>query len=177
MATPTKKKTASTGSRTSAKSSASAKSPSKTTAKTAVKSSASKSATARSTTTTSPRSVNRGTATSSRSSANSNTARSTDDSMLMEFFVDGIKDIYWAEKALLKALPKMKKAATSPELQAAFQDHFDVTALQSERLEQVFQLLGKPARAKKCEAMEGLIKEGESIIEDTEKAPPPAMSV
>ena len=89
--------------------------------------------------------------------------------MLLELFTDGIKDIYWAEKALIKTLPKMKKAATSPELQAAFQDHLEVTTTQATRLEQVFQLLGTPAKAKKCEAMDGLIKEGESIIEDTEK--------
>ncbi len=94
---------------------------------------------------------------------------SNDSSMLLELFTDGIKDIYWAEKALIKTLPKMKKAATSPELQAAFQDHLEVTTTQATRLEQVFQLLGTPAKAKKCEAMDGLIKEGESIIEDTEK--------
>ena len=88
---------------------------------------------------------------------------------LMELFVDEIKDIYWAEKQLLKTLPKMQKAATSPELANAMGEHLEVTRGQVARLEQVFELLGKKAQAKKCDAMEGLAKEGESIIEDTEK--------
>ncbi len=90
-------------------------------------------------------------------------------SALMEFFTDELKDIYWAEKHLVKALPKMKKAATSPELQEAFESHLEQTKTHVERLEEVFEILGKKAQAKKCDAMEGLVKEGESIIEDTEK--------
>lgn len=90
------------------------------------------------------------------------------DSMLREFFEDELKDIYWAEKHLVKTLPKMMKAATSSELKTAFQDHLDVTKTHVTRLEQVFEAMGKKAQAKKCEAMEGITKEGESIIEDTE---------
>ena len=88
--------------------------------------------------------------------------------MLEDFFVDALKDIYWAEKALTKALPKMQRAATSEELKTAFEEHLAQTEEQIQRLEQVFEILGKKPQAKKCEAMEGLIKEGESIIEETE---------
>jgi ferritin-like metal-binding protein YciE len=91
------------------------------------------------------------------------------DNLLEEFFVDEIKDIYWAEKHLIKTLPKMKKAATTPELQQAFADHLEVTREHVTRLEEVFELLGEKAVAKKCDAMEGITKEGESIIEDTEE--------
>jgi ferritin-like metal-binding protein YciE len=89
--------------------------------------------------------------------------------MLQEFFVEELKDIYWAEKHLVKALPKMQKAATSEELATAFEDHLAVTEEQVSKLEQVFELLGEKARGKKCDAMEGLVSEGESIIEDTEE--------
>lgn len=91
------------------------------------------------------------------------------DSELHKFFVDGLKDIYYAEKAILKALPKMKKAATTEELQDAFQDHIEVTEGQVARLEEVFGLLDEKASGKKCEAIEGIIKEGESIIEETDE--------
>lgn len=94
---------------------------------------------------------------------------SSDTSKLQEFFIDSLKDIYWAEKHLVKALPKMAKAATSSELIAAFEDHLNVTEEQVARLEEVFMLLGKKAVAKKCDAMEGLVKEANSIIEETEK--------
>lgn len=86
---------------------------------------------------------------------------------LRALFEDELKDIYWAEKALTKALPKMAKNATSDDLKNALNDHLEVTKEQVARLEQVFELLGKKAQAKKCEAMAGLIKEGEGIIEDT----------
>lgn len=86
-----------------------------------------------------------------------------------EFFVDELKDIYWAEKHLTKALPKMQKAATSDELRNAFAEHLEVTKNQVARLEQVFELLGEKAQAKKCDAMVGLVEEGNGIIEDTEK--------
>lgn len=88
---------------------------------------------------------------------------------LEKFMYDSLKDIYWAEKHLLKALPKMSKAATSGELKSAFNEHLEVTHEQVARLEQVFDILGKKAQGKKCEAMEGLTKEAESIIEETEK--------
>ncbi len=90
------------------------------------------------------------------------------DSDLMDFFVDGLKDIYWAEKHLVKALGKMEKAATSSKLQKAFSKHQSQTEEQIARLEKVFELLDRAARAKKCHAMEGLIAEAEELINDTD---------
>lgn len=90
---------------------------------------------------------------------------------LRELFVDSLKDIYWAEKALVKALPKMAKNATSENLITAINEHLTVTQEQVARLEQVFKSVGEKAVAKKCDAMEGLIKEGESIMEETEVGP------
>lgn len=91
------------------------------------------------------------------------------DSRLEEFFHDELKDIYWAEKHLVKTLPKMVKAATSEELKAAFADHLQVTQGHVGRLEEVFNILGYKPQAKKCEAMAGITKEGDDIISDTEK--------
>lgn len=90
------------------------------------------------------------------------------NSQLEKLFTDSLKDIYWAEKHLTKALPKMKKAATTDELKSAIEEHLAQTEEQVSRLEQVFELCGKKAQAKKCDAMEGLIKEGESVVEETE---------
>ncbi|MBA3647853.1 MAG: ferritin-like domain-containing protein [Chitinophagales bacterium] len=89
-------------------------------------------------------------------------------SMLEEFFVDELKDIYWAEKHLLKVLPRMAKAATTDELKELMQEHLQVTQEQISRLEEVFEIMEKKPQAKKCEAMEGITKEGEGIVEDTE---------
>jgi ferritin-like metal-binding protein YciE len=89
-------------------------------------------------------------------------------SMLHEFFMDALKDIYWAEKALLKGLQKMAKNTTSEDLRTAFEDHREVTQTQVERLEQVFELMGKKAQAKKCPAMQGLLEESVETIEETE---------
>lgn len=85
-----------------------------------------------------------------------------------DFFVDGLKDIYWAEKHLAKALPKMQKATTSEDLAMAFEKHTQETKQHAEILEQVFELLEEKAVAKKCDAMEGLLKEVDGIIEETE---------
>lgn len=90
-----------------------------------------------------------------------------DNSQLDKLFTDSLKDIYWAEKHLTKALPKMKKAATTDELKSAIEEHLTQTEGHVTRLEQVFEMCGKKAQAKKCDAMEGLIKEGESIVEET----------
>ncbi len=90
------------------------------------------------------------------------------DSRLEEFFHDELKDIYWAEKHLVKTLPKLAKAASSEELKDAFTEHLEVTKEHVVRLEKVFGILGEQPQAKKCEAMDGITKEGESIIEDTE---------
>ncbi|MES2448805.1 MAG: ferritin-like domain-containing protein [Bacteroidota bacterium] len=92
-----------------------------------------------------------------------------ENSEFHEFFVDEIKDIYWAEKHLVKALPKMQKAATSTELAAAFEKHTQETQTHIETLEQIFELLGEKAVAKKCDAMAGLLEEATGIIEDTDK--------
>lgn len=86
-----------------------------------------------------------------------------------EFFIDELKDILWAEKALLKALPKMGKAATGKELAASFEQHLKETENQISTVEQVFELMGEKPKTKKCDAMEGLISEAESIISDTDK--------
>ena len=88
---------------------------------------------------------------------------------LLELFVDEIRDIYWAEKHLVKTLPKMQKAATSTELANAIAEHLAVTENHVTRLEKVFDLLGENVQAKKCDAMEGITKEGESILEDTDE--------
>jgi ferritin-like metal-binding protein YciE len=91
------------------------------------------------------------------------------NTQLEKLFVDSLKDIYWAEKALTKALPKMKKAATTEELKSAIEEHLGQTKEQVSRLEEVFELFGKKAQAKKCDAMEGLLKEGDSVVEETEE--------
>jgi ferritin-like metal-binding protein YciE len=93
----------------------------------------------------------------------------SEETMLKELFIDELKDIYWAEKHLTKALPKMKKAATSEELATAFEDHLTVTEKHVERVEQVFEILEMTPRAKKCEAMEGLVKEAQNLMEELPK--------
>ncbi|MEP7110327.1 MAG: ferritin-like domain-containing protein [Ferruginibacter sp.] len=88
---------------------------------------------------------------------------------LRELFEDSLKDIYWAEKALTKALPKMIKQATSEELVNALTDHLSVTEEQVTRVEKVFNSIGVKPQAKKCEAMEGLIREANELMESTAK--------
>src|SRR3982074_804920 len=88
------------------------------------------------------------------------------DKDLNDLFLDGLKDIYYAEKQILKSLPKMAKAAASGKLGAAFEKHYDETEGQIERLEQIFELLGKPARGKKCDAIEGILDEGKEIMDE-----------
>jgi ferritin-like metal-binding protein YciE len=107
-------------------------------------------------------------ATGRTKSSNGTATLSGPNSQLENFFVDELKDIYWAEKHLTKALPKMQKAATTGELQQAIELHIAQTEEHVARLEQVFEILGKKPQAKKCEAMEGLVKEGERVVEDTE---------
>jgi len=139
--TPAKKTTAGTGTKTASKATTASKAPAKSTTKAPAKS-------------TSPKGVVK--------------AKSSAAEGLRELFVDSLKDIYWAEKALTKALPKMAKNATSQNLKDAINDHLTVTEGQVTRLEQVFAAVGEKAAAKKCDAMEGLIKEGEGIMEETE---------
>src|SRR6478672_9785811 len=90
------------------------------------------------------------------SNGGTSTTFSKEETKLRELFVDELRDIYWAEKHLTKALPKMKKASTSTELANAFDQHLTVTENQIARVEQVFGLLDMVPRAKKCDAMEGL---------------------
>lgn len=89
-------------------------------------------------------------------------------SKLREFFVDELKDIFWAEQKLVKTLPKLQKAATSQELKNAFGSHLEETKTHVQRLEKAFKLLGEKAVAKKCDAMAGITEEGSSVIEDTD---------
>jgi ferritin-like metal-binding protein YciE len=110
---------------------------------------------------------NSSTSKSKKSSSSANMR--SEETMLKELFIEELRDIYWAEKHLTKALPKMKKAATSQELATAFEDHLAVTEKQIERVEQVFELLDMTPRAKKCEAMDGLVKEAQNVIEEMPK--------
>lgn len=100
--------------------------------------------------------------------ASTGSSMSREETKLKELFIEELKDIYWAEKHLTKALPKMRKACTSQELANAFEEHLTVTQGQIERVEKVFELMEATARAKKCEAMEGLVKEAQGVIEDTD---------
>lgn len=85
---------------------------------------------------------------------------------LNDLFVETLKDIYYAEKQILRALPKMAKAAQSDKLRQAFERHREETETQIERLEQVFEMVGKPARGKTCDAILGIIDEGKEVMED-----------
>jgi ferritin-like metal-binding protein YciE len=109
--------------------------------------------------------------TSSQNGNGSQKSNSTSmqSSQLMKLFEDGLKDIYWAEKALTKAIPKMAKNATSQKLIEALKSHLAETENQITRVEQVFESIGKKATAKKCEAMEGLLKEAEEIMESCDE--------
>jgi len=85
---------------------------------------------------------------------------------LEDLFLDTLKDIYYAERKILKTLPKMKRAAQSDALKLAFDKHMQETDGQIERLQQVFEILGKRAQGKTCDAIEGIIAEGEEIMEE-----------
>ena len=85
---------------------------------------------------------------------------------LHDLYVEELRDLYNAENQLLKALPRMAKAASSPDLKAAFTEHLEVTRGQVERLETIFEALGAKAKGKKCKAMEGLVEEGKEVLEE-----------
>jgi ferritin-like metal-binding protein YciE len=91
------------------------------------------------------------------------------NSPLEKFFIEALKDIYWAEKQLLNALPKMQKATTTEELNRAIGEHITQTEQHVKRIEKVFEICGRQAVAKKCFVMEGLMKESDSIVEETEE--------
>lgn len=109
------------------------------------------------------------TKTAPRTSSKSASNGSSQKENLSKIFEDSLKDIYWAEKHLSKALPKMSKAAYDEQLSAAFETHLQETQGHIERLEQVFEQLGKKAQGKKCPAMEGLVEEGKEAIEEYEE--------
>ena len=90
---------------------------------------------------------------------------------LDDLFVDTLKDILYAEKQILKALPKMAKAAQDPQLRAGFEEHRDQTEGHVERLEEIFEMLGVSARGKQCDAILGIIEEGKSIMEEYRGTP------
>ena len=114
-------------------------------------------------------------ATGNKSSATGNKSskatpgKMDNQSLLKKFFVEELQDIYWAEKHLAKELPKLQKAATNDELAEAFGNHQAETEEHVSRLEDVFKMMGETAKAKKCQAMEGLVKEAGEIIEETEE--------
>ncbi|WP_214071797.1 ferritin-like domain-containing protein [Mucilaginibacter sp. dw_454] len=109
------------------------------------------------------------TKTNKKASAVAATRTPEAESALKELFVDELKDIYWAEKHLASALPKMIKGATSEDLKQTITTHLEETKNQITRLESVFDSIGEKAVAKKCLAMEGLLKEATELLEDTEK--------
>ncbi len=90
------------------------------------------------------------------------------DSALFDLFVTELKDVYWAEKYIVKNLPKMAKAATSEDLKELLNAHLDEAQNQVERLEEIFELIDKRAVGKRCEGMDGLIEESRTIIDKTE---------
>jgi ferritin-like metal-binding protein YciE len=90
---------------------------------------------------------------------------------LDDLFLDTLRDIYYAEKQIVKSLPKMAKAAQSPDLKAGFEKHLEETEGHVERLEQIFDIIGAPARGKTCEAILGIIEEGKSIMEEFKDTP------
>jgi len=95
----------------------------------------------------------------------------TQPKTLDDLFLDTLKDIYYAEKQILKTLPKMAKAASSPELKKAFETHRDETETHVERLSEVFDVIGKAPRGKTCDAILGIIEEGKSIMEEFDGSP------
>lgn len=111
--------------------------------------------------------------TSSSNSMESNKSKTSSkaiqSSQLMKLFEEELKDIYWVENTLLKAIPEMIKNATSNQLIKALENHLEETKNQVTRLDQVFEKMGKKASSKKCEAMAGLIKEAEAVMKDCEE--------
>ena len=100
-----------------------------------------------------------------------NTKKPKEATTLKEFFIDGLKDIYWAENALVKALPKMFDQATDQKLKTAIKDHLAQTKEQVIRLEKAFESMGLKAEGKKCLAIEGIINEGDEVMKSTAEGP------
>ena len=93
------------------------------------------------------------------------------DTTLHNLFIDELRDAYHAEKQLVKAIPKMAKAVTSPDLRTALESHLAETEEQVSRLEQIFDLLNEPVKAKKCAGMEGILEEGSDILKEEDEGP------
>jgi ferritin-like metal-binding protein YciE len=108
---------------------------------------------------------------SKKQSGKKGSESSAEEENLRELFEGELKDIYWAEKALTKAIPKMIEKATDESLVSALEDHLAVTESQVTKVEEVFEMMGMDVAAKKCEAMAGLVKEAEEIMEETEEGP------
>lgn len=102
-------------------------------------------------------------------SASKKTSGKKEESPFKELFVTELKDIYWAEKHLVKSLPQMARASTSEELKSAFEDHLEVTKKQVDRLDEIFRIIGMKPIGKKCEAMDGLVKEAKELISEIDK--------
>ena len=96
------------------------------------------------------------------------TMNTSTDSKLKEFFVEQLKDIYWAEKKLVKKLPKLQEAATTQQLKDALGNHHVQTMIHVDRLEKIFNLLNEEAEGKKCPAMAGIAEEAEEIVDETD---------
>ena len=94
-----------------------------------------------------------------------------DAKTLDDLFLDTLKDIYFAEKQIIKALPKMAKAASSPQLTTAFEDHLKETEGHVERLETIFEMLSTPAQGKTCKAIQGILDEGKELMEEFADTP------
>lgn len=104
-----------------------------------------------------------------QSSEKKSVSETSKEGPLYKFFLDALKDIYFAEKHILEALPKMQKAATTEELQEAFEDHHLMTQKQISRLDKVFKSIDEKPEGKKCDAIIGIVKESENIIKETEE--------
>ena len=137
------------------------------TRKTATKSNGKNGTTGRKSTTAATSGRSRATNSGSRSKSNGG---EMENSKFHQLFMDELKDIYWAEKHLVKALPKMQKAATTAELVNAFADHLAATKQHVSRVEEIFEMMGARPVAKKCEAMEGLVSEAQELIEEEEES-------
>src|SRR5947207_6101414 len=105
----------------------------------------------------------------SNKSSSLNNGNKNQPSLLVKFFTDQLKDIYYAEQQLLKASPKLAQASSTEELEDAFNNHLKQTERHVKRLDKVFQTIGKKAEGKKCEAMDGLIRESETITKETKE--------
>lgn len=111
---------------------------------------------------------NSGGKTAAVSNGNGN-GHTSQGSLLEKFFIDQLKDVYYAEQQLVKALPEMQSACSTEELEDAFADHLKQTERHVKRLEKVFKVIGKNAEGKKCEAMDGILKEAKTIIGETKE--------